>query len=329
MSVLKLFSPAQGRSNQSLPIQCTTVTVRQVLDWYESSPRANKSPVGEAERRRIWGLLKSHMGDRATIDCKPVDLMTFINHQDNLKSDWSRKRWNATCQRPFNFAERLQLIPKNPFRGLSFPEGDEGRDWTDEEYAKILRWAAPPFRCFVVALRYSGLRPGEARELEWGHIRIEDGAIVIEKHKTRYKTKKPRYVPLNDVLVKMFLLLRRRNPTAKFVFLNSKGRPWTRSMADRTLSRIREKAGLPDDVKLHGARHTFATRALMNGVQVASLAEILGHAKFTTTQRYVHMANKVDHLAESMRKAVQKKPKAKREDGSQSEKSPKALGDVE
>jgi integrase len=325
-------------------------TVRQVIAWHQNNTsRKVASKPAEIERCRIWKLLCEHrpdaalgtaFGDRPCSRCKPFELLNFINSQPGVRSDWSRKRWNAAIQRPFNVAEKLQLISKNPFRGLTFPEGDQGRDWTDEEFQTVLRNASPPFRRLVVGLRFSGMRPGEGRELSRPWIRIDERKVVIEKHKMRYKTKKPRVIPTNSVLLKLFNWLARHNPPgATCVLLNSFGRPWTRSMACRTLLRIRAKVnrsvqrklatmrpdgtdpqtgkkipakllvGLPDEVKLHGARHTFITQAAVNGVDMPSVSGIAGHSDLLTTQRYTHVDTKVDHLADAMEQAIHRRPK--------------------
>lgn len=301
-------------------------TIGEVLQWYEANPsRPIHSGPAEIERRRLWDLFKGQFGQRLISSCRPFELLNFINSQQGVRSDWTRKRWASSIQRPFNYAEALGMIFKNPFRGLTFSQGDDGRDWTDGEFQRVLRAANPSFRRLIVGLRFSGLRPGELCDLEWKDIRLEQGAIVIEKHKTRYRTKRPRIVPLNPVLVKLLGWLR-RNPghcqicgaaraagvkfDSRFVFLNSKNCRWHRSMADTGFRRLRVKVGLPADLKLHGCRHTFATRAIINGVGVVELGQLLGHVQVATTQRYVHLAAKTDHLNESMRRAVRPGRKA-------------------
>jgi site-specific recombinase XerD len=58
------------------------------------------------------------------------------------------------------------------------------------------------------------------------------------------------------------------------------------------------------EVKLHGGRHTFITRALMNGVDPAALMEMVGHTQMTTLQGYSHLTNKVDILLGSMDRGI-------------------------
>lgn len=44
-----------------------------------------------------------------------------------------------------------------------------------------------------------------------------------------------------------------------------------------------------EHVKFHAMRHTFATRAIENGIDVATVSGLLGHADVTTTTHfYVH-----------------------------------------
>lgn len=308
---IRIFAPTpEGQATP--PLVTSQPTVRQILDWYEDSPRPTKSQMAEVERRRNWAEFKSKHGARLVTDCKPFDLLNWINAQPRVKSDWTRRRLNATIQAPFNFAEKMQLIVKNPFRGCSFPGGENGRDWTRDEYFALLKAASNVYRRLIVFLRFSGLRPEEACELQWPHVRFEAGSIIFSKHKTRHHTNAPRAVPLNSSLVKLLGWLKRNNPPGtKNVFLNSFGRPLKRTMATTTLRRLRRKVGLPEDVKLHGARHTFGTNAAINGVEIAALMEILGHRRLATTERYLHVAGKTDHLKESMEKAViSPKPKA-------------------
>lgn len=94
-------------------------------------------------------------------------------------------------------------------------------------------------------------------------MRIDGNRIVLEEHKTVGKTKAPRCVPLNHVLVKLLLWLWRHIPTnAKRLFLNSYASPWSIRTLNDAMVAVRRRAGLSSEVKLHGGRHTFATRAI-------------------------------------------------------------------
>jgi integrase len=234
-------------------------TVREVLDWYAANnPNPSNCKKANLERARLYGLFAGALGDMSCSECRPHDLLAFINQRSLECSDWTKKRWNATLQRPFNFAVRLGLIARNPFKGVSFPEGQNGRDWTAGEYRALLQNAKPHLRRLIIFIRFSGCRPGEARNLAWRNVKIDSNAIILEEHKTVAKTRRPRRIPLNHVLVKLLLWVRRNIPTnAKRLFLNAFGKPWTMCALTHAIADIREKGGLSDEVRLHGGRHTF------------------------------------------------------------------------
>ena len=56
------------------------------------------------------------------------------------------------------------------------------------------------------------------------------------------------------------------------------------SWINETWDRVRKAVGIPD-VRLHDLRHSFASDALMAGVPLAIVGEMLGHKQPTTTQR--------------------------------------------
>ena len=54
--------------------------------------------------------------------------------------------------------------------------------------------------------------------------------------------------------------------------------------------RILKDAGL-EHIRFHDLRHTFATMALQNGVDVKAVQEVLGHEHLNTTEIYTHIDN--------------------------------------
>ena len=61
--------------------------------------------------------------------------------------------------------------------------------------------------------------------------------------------------------------------------------------------RVLEATKLPDYI-WHCNRHTFASRLVMNGVDLRTVGELFGHRTFQMTMRYAHLA--ADHKHEAV-----------------------------
>jgi len=69
--------------------------------------------------------------------------------------------------------------------------------------------------------------------------------------------------------------------------------PVTKRAAQQAVTDLARQAGL-DHVTAHTLRHTFASRAVMEGVPLYTVSHWLGHASITTTQIYAHLAPQHD-----------------------------------
>lgn len=245
-----------------------------------------------------------------------------------LSAAWTRRRWLMVIRSPFTLAARLGYCSVNPGRGCNLPAGNRGRDLTAAEFQAALRVATPEFRRVLIFLRFSGARPGEMRSTEWENISLDARGIVLHSHKTAKKTGKPRKIILTAVLVKLLTWIKRHQPEHcirhtsssawlrelapsegdRFVFLNSEGCRWSTRALCKNWRKITKKASLPKDAKLYGCRHTYATQAIINGVDVATLAELLGHRHIATTQIYTHVGSHSPHMMAAAEKAIGHSP---------------------
>jgi integrase len=286
-------------------------TVADVIDWFlKRYTSTNEGALIEVHR--ILGLFRDRYGHLPAADLCGDDLVSFVESQPRVVAGNTVRRWYRTISQPFNSAVDLNFggLSRYLFKGVRKPRGARGRDLTDGEFRSLLRLANPSFRRVLIFLRYSGARPCELRELTADQIRWHaDGATIVKaKHKTSrtQAVQKARKIRLVPQLVKLLLWLKRqpRRHASDYVFVNSKGGPWRTASLCANLRRLRETAGLGADVKLYGTRHMFGTNAILNGVDIATLAELMGHARTSTTETYLHLADKDDHLDEAVIKAT-------------------------
>jgi integrase len=104
-------------------------------------------------------------GYLAVVDLRPHHVTKWI---DSNKSWRPTTQFNAVrdAQRVFNWAVEQKLLPQNPIKGMKRPRQESRESYvTDEEFRTLLRGAAPAFRLFLFALRKTGARPSEVREL--------------------------------------------------------------------------------------------------------------------------------------------------------------------
>ncbi|MGZ8161407.1 MAG: tyrosine-type recombinase/integrase [Methylobacter sp.] len=146
----------------------------------------------------------------------------------------------------------------------------------------------------VVSLLDTGMRYDEMAKLPWSSVDMESGSIRIYRNK----------VNLADTLymtdrLKEVMLSRHENRSEKsrYVFEGKEGDP--RGYVYQGINKAMNRSGLNNDdvvsekggkVIIHTLRHTFATRLVQNGVSLAKVSKLLGHASITTTEIYAHLA---------------------------------------
>jgi site-specific recombinase XerD len=92
---------------------------------------------------------------------------------------------------------------------------------------------------------------------------------------------------LNGVAYEALLALKAQTGGRGFVFLNTKGER-LREPPDRFEPAIK-RAKIEDDA-WHCNRHTFASPLMMAGVDIRTVAQLMGHRTIQVTMRYAHLA---------------------------------------
>lgn len=153
-------------------------------------------------------------------------------------------------------------------------------------------------RAILEALFSTGLRVSELAALNCDSINFERREFPIVG-----KGGKERIVFLSEeaaATVQKYLEM--RHDEYKPLFIRFQGRQdpsddgENMRLTTRSIERIVEKyvkqVGLTIKATPHTLRHSFATDLLVNGADIRSVQEMLGHSNIATTQIYTHITNK-------------------------------------
>lgn len=163
------------------------------------------------------------------------------------------------------------------------------------------RWMDKRNVALVSIMARAGLRVGEAVALDLADIEINErsGWALIRLGKGL----KERRVPLSLQTRKdlsVYLKVRPRSVT-EALFLSKTGRRMGSRDVERMVKTAGQQVGINKRVTPHVCRHTFATRFLRKGGDLATLQAILGHRSLETTSRYLHPdAARVQEMVEGL-----------------------------
>lgn len=263
------------------------MNVREVIERYLAHSQATglHGPVAFQQRRRRLDLFVTLHGERRVADCAPYHLSDWIEADPRWKSTATRKAVADQINACFNWASRQRRIGDNPFREIKYPDSEPRCCMPDDLLEQFERLGNKQFERAIRFLRYTGCRVGELRQATWDQMDLERGLWTIQRHKTRKKTRKPKMVALVPEAVTLLREIRSINKS-DYVFLNTRGKPWSRNAMGRHLIRLKRLHGLNSAATLHGIRHQVGTIAIQNGAPLKMVSLQLGHANVATTERY-------------------------------------------
>jgi integrase len=129
------------------------------------------------------------------------------------------------------------------------------------------------------------MRKSEILNLTWDNVDLKNGLILLEKTKNGER----REIPMNEPLKQLFRqLFSRRRLDTEYVFVNPEtGKRYID--LKRSFATACKKSGIRD-FHFHDLRHTFASQLVMNGVDLKTVQELLGHKDIKMTLRYSHLS---------------------------------------
>lgn len=218
---------------------------------------------------------------------------------------------HATCRSALEKAVQDGLIRVNPAIGCKLPpkKAREMQVLDRDELQRFLIQAQAEgyYELFLLDLA-TGLRRGELIALQWDDLDFETGVLNVNKQiyavggelqLSEPKTKTSiRKIVLPPSVVEV-LREYRKTVNSRWMFPSpvKEDTPLTPGAVRKRLQLILEHAGCRH-VRFHDLRHTFATLALQNGMDVKTLSAMLGHVSAATTlDIYTHITDDMQRTA--------------------------------
>ncbi|MBU0944298.1 MAG: site-specific integrase [Proteobacteria bacterium] len=187
----------------------------------------------------------------------------------------------------------------NPVLIIKKPKAPAGRlrFLTDGEIVKLLKESRKGHRGnlyhFLLLQLHTGMRPSEGASLTWSQIDFDGRVIDLQKTKTDPR-RVPLTVPALETLSK--LVPAGDYKCSNFVFLPKEPKMTYRRRPNQYFRESFEaaiKRAKISDFHMHDLRHTAASYMIMNGVDLRTVADILGHKTIAMTMKYTHLLD--DH----------------------------------
>jgi integrase len=293
-------------------------TLRELADLFLSEHVEAKRKLATAAHYRdiLERIVLPELGTRQAEKITTADLARL--HVRMKDRPYQANRMLAVVGSLYAFAGKRKLVPAgfNPAYGLEkYPEkGRErflavdqlarlgeaireaetvGLPWTIDESKATAKHAPKeanrrtvidPFAAAAIRLLIlTGARLREILRLEWQHVDLERGLLLLPDSKTGAKS-----IVLNAPALAVLAGLDRIG--AYVVAGRSAGTEGEKPRSDlnKPWRSVTKRAGLAD-LRIHDLRHTHASFGAGAGLGLPIIGKLLGHARASTTQRYAHL----------------------------------------
>lgn len=298
------------RRSVTMPIETDAC---EYLTWMRVHNYARTTIAG---RERYLGYFTQFAGQHGIDEAEAVTFELVQDYQHRLfahrKRDGMPLSVGTQVQRLvpvaqfFSWLRRTDRIGSNPAADLDMPRPDRRlpeATLSAAEMGGVLRGPdiSRPLglrdRAVLEVFYSTGLRRAELIELSMRDVDYDRGTVFVRHGKGA----KDRYVPIGEralFWLRLYVELARpgfvgdRFPN--HLFLSSVGTPLCADWLSRKVRRYLALAGVDKRGSCHLLRHTVATLMLEGGADIRYVAEMLGHARLETTQRYTRVS--IDRL---------------------------------
>ena len=280
--------------------------MRAFLAW--SQQQHERHPATHRRYLVSSAALLRHFGDQPIDKITPETVEQFKATRSVAKGQRTNRRiMPATVNRElaclkalFNHAIKSDISVRNPVSRVGFlaEQNEQTRVLSFDEQARYLAAATPMLRDVATLMLETGMRPEEVYRIQPENVNMAGGFIFNPFGKTKAARRR---VPLTTA-ARNVLVRRVDGLETPFLFPcdtdPARPVPKVNNAHDRA---VRDSKVAP--FRLYDLRHTWAMRAAESGIDLVTLAALLGHSKIQMVLRYAHPTQ--EHQARSVERLEQ------------------------
>ena len=283
----------------------------------------NSSKIKPSTFQRYESIYRNYIKDsmiagNKLVKTKSLQLQKFYNELSKKGYSYSQiNTLNTVLKVFFNWCIDNDYILKNPCTKISIKGNkndiinSQRKDveiLTEKEIKTIKEHVkGSDFELIFLLDLATGLRQGELLALDWEHINLKDKTLKVEKSvkevyvyddentkhiETIFQTPKTlnsfRTVPIPNALVDILKTIPNKSG---LLFADKDNEPLKGKNVSTQWAKILKECKIPHK-KFHSIRHTYASMLLKKGVDIESVAELMGHSAISITQIYLHSSSK-------------------------------------
>lgn len=268
------------------------LALQDFAEWYKQTYAAEPEPtLLTVEELREWQshLTKARELKAATVNQR-LSAVKALARRCGRTLDIKGVRRVEQPIEPLNGRELGRLLAAAENQRSTEESPDAGSDWLARRDVAMLSLMAR-----------AGLRVSELVALTMDDLTLNEraGSALVRQGKGA----KERAVALALQARKdlQAYLAVRPGWTTTRLFFSRTGKPLATRDVERLVEKFARLAGITRKVTPHMLRHTFATRFLRQGGDLATLQQLLGHTNLVTTARYLHPdAARVQEMVERL-----------------------------
>jgi len=231
---------------------------------------------------------------------KLIELRNALKSGEDPISNATINTLFASLSSAYSYFVEQSWCSENPLRLIEDLEvAERPFTWLQEagEVQKLLSACNDNIRTLVAVLVGTGLRLDEALHLAWVDVDLAHRVIHVHRgRRGKPKSGRLRHVPIFDSVLSVLREMKLSKGKNTLLWPGAKRDESGEQLARNKTSVHRPfkaavlRAGLPQKLRIHDMRHTFAGLFLASGGDIFKLSKILGHSSVAITQKvYAHL----------------------------------------